>query len=363
VAREKRLRVGLLSPDLYDHSCAYFLRTILANKDAARFEVACYSWSERSDWMTARLKGMADWWREVGGMGEAKLIETIRADGIDVLVELSGHTAMGPLAALRNRAAPVQATYLGYPNTTGLPTIDWRIVDVVTDPVGAEAWHTERLARLEGCFLCYSAPEHAPGVSVRSGAPTLQGQSRWHEGDHVTFGSFNSIRKINPSVIAAWAGVLRAVPRSRMLIKTRGLSGAYARGNIQELFAAEGIGAERVELHDMVASKPDHLGMYGRVDVGLDTFPYNGTATTCEALWMGVPVVTLEGRTHAGRVGMSLLRAAGLAELVARDAGEFVAIAAGLESRLMDGAAHAGCFYDAVRMMWRERCAAEGQGQ
>jgi predicted O-linked N-acetylglucosamine transferase (SPINDLY family) len=157
----------------------------------------------------------------------------------------------------------------------------------------------------------------------------------------VTFGSFNSIRKITPSVVAAWAGVLRAVPGSGMLIKTRGLGGPFARANVAEMFAVHGIGTDRLEMQDMVMNKGEHLGMYGRVDVGLDTFPYNGTTTTCEALWMGVPVVTLAGRTHAGRVGMSLLGAAGLGDLVARDAGEYVRIAAGTGGRCGEAAGDA----------------------
>lgn len=363
---ERKLRIGLLSPDLYDHSCAYFLRPLIRNRDRSRYEVVCYAAGGRADWMTDQLRAGVDSWREVGGVPEQRLVDTIRADGVDVLIELAGHTALGPLAALRRRAAPVQATYLGYPNTTGLSTIDYRIVDEITDPPGAEAWHTERLVRLPGCFLCYSPSEHAPPVTPAPCAAT----------GRVTFGSFNSIRKIGPATIDLWSRVLSAVPGSRLLLKTRGLGVAYARRALLSAFAERGIAAERIEMLDMVPSKPDHMGWYGRVDIGLDTFPYNGTTTTCEALWMGVPVVSLRGGVHAARVGASLLSAAGMPEFVAGSPEEYARIAARLAagvpllastragmrealrgSVLLDGAAHAGRFFDAVRVMWRAWCA------
>jgi protein O-GlcNAc transferase len=358
---DRMLRVGLLSPDLYDHSCAYFLRPVLAQRDAAAFQTVCYSTSGRSDWMTEQLRARADVWRDVAGMPASRVADTIRADHVDVLIELSGHTALGPLAALRNRAAPVQATYLGYPNTTGLPTIDWRIVDATTDPDGAERWHTERLMRLTRCFLCYSAPDHAPPIASPLGG--------------ITFGSFNSIRKLNAEVIRVWAAAMNAVPGSRLLLKTRGLGTAFARRNLTEGFARHGIGADRLDLHDTVPNKADHLAWYGRVDVGLDTFPYNGTTTTCEALWMGVPVVSMSGRAHASRVGLSLLHAAGLPELATGDEAGFVRTATALAndaprraelratmrarlsaSELMDAAAHGRGFWGAVREMWRRHC-------
>jgi protein O-GlcNAc transferase len=384
-APERKLRVGFLSPDLYDHSCAYFLRPILRHRDPASYEAVAYSTSGRSDWMTAQLQGLVETWRDVAGVPGTRLVEMIRADGVDVLLELAGHTALGPLAALKDRAAPVQATYLGYPNTTGLPTMDWRIVDAVTDPPGAEAWHTERLARLEGCFVCYSPSEHAPGVARARAGGGRGTTDAWHPGwtgggstpgrGDITFGSFNSIRKLSPGVIRAWSRVLREIPGSRLLLKTRGLGLAFARRNILTQFAAHGIGTERVELAEIVPGKPDHLAWYQRVDVGLDTFPYNGTTTTCEALWMGVPVVTLRGRVHASRVGASLLTAAGMPELIAGSEDEYVAIAAGLArdaarlaalrgsmrerlggSALMDSRGHSARFFGAVRAMWRDWC-------
>jgi predicted O-linked N-acetylglucosamine transferase (SPINDLY family) len=365
---ERPLRIGFLSPDLYDHSCAYFLRPILANRERGAFEACCYSTAGRTDWMTAQLRANTDLWRDAASLSGPALVKAIRDDRIDILLELAGHTALGPLAALRDRAAPIQATYLGYPNTTGLPTMNARLVDAITDPPGAEEWHTERLARLPGCFLCYSPPERAP--AVRPGADT--------DPDAIVFGSFNSIRKLSPGVVRAWARTLVQTPGSRLLLKTRGLSAPVARRSLLNQFATFGIGADRVELADMVPTKPDHLAWYNRVDVGLDTFPYNGTTTTCEALWMGVPVVSLAGVVHAGRVGASLLTAAGLPEFIAATEDEYIAQAAGLArdkprlaalrdgmrerlsaSPLLDGPSHARGFYGVLRELWRRWCAGD----
>jgi predicted O-linked N-acetylglucosamine transferase (SPINDLY family) len=364
---ERRLRIGFLSPDLYDHSCAYFLRPILRHRPRGAVEVFCYSTSARSDWMTGQLQLLSDHWRPAAGAPEPALLKTLRDDRLDILVELSGHTAMGPLAALGHRAAPVQMTYLGYPNTTGLPTIDYRITDALTDTGGAEAFHTERLVRLPGCFLCYSPAEFAPDGAA------------WQPPPSITFASFNSIRKLSPTTIRLWSAILGRVAGSRLLLKTRGLSSPFTRQNLLDQFASCGIAADRLELSDMVPEKADHLASYRRADIALDTFPYNGTTTTCEALWMGVPVVTLAGDRHAARVGLSLLTAAGLPELVADSPGSYIDLAAALAadparlaeyhrtlrdrlstSPLLGGVAFAPRFFDALRAAWREWCAGPG---
>jgi predicted O-linked N-acetylglucosamine transferase (SPINDLY family) len=360
---DRRLRVGFLSTDLWDHSVAYFLRPILQHHDHNRLEMVCYSTVARSDWMTEQLRAAADAWRDVSSLNESQLVDRIRADGVDVLFELSGHTGLGPLAALKRRAAPVQVAYLGYPNTTGLPTIDWRIVDSVTDPAGAENHHTERLLRLDRCFLCYSRPDGAPDV----GPASISGP--------ITFGSFNSIRKIGPEVIEAWAGVLSAVPGSRLLIKTRGIGTPAARRSIVSQFQARGVAPERIQAQELVETKAEHLSWYSKVDIALDTFPYNGTTTTCEALWMGVPVVTLLGHVHAGRVGASILRTVGLTGLIADSPQAFIEVAAALaddrtglaklragmrarveKSPLCDGQQMAAKLERAIREMWRTWC-------
>lgn len=358
---ERRLRVGLLSTDLWDHSCAYFLRSILGSRDTSRLELICYTTSTNNDWMTAELRARADGWRIVAGQNEDALINTLRTDKLDILVELSGHTANGPLATLRRCAAPVQAMYLGYPNTTGLPTIDWRIVDAITDPPGAEEFSTERLARIRGCFLCYSGPTDIPPIAAPPSSP-------------ITFGSFNSIRKIGPAVVRTWSAILLATPGSRLLIKTRGISTPAAARAFRSAFAQAGVVPSRLELLDGVADKREHLNLYGRLHLALDTFPYNGTTTTCEALWMGVPVVTLRGSMHAGRVGASLLEASGMPELIADSTESFVSLASTLAqdaprlaktrakalafrtSPLCDASAFAPKFEAALRTMWRDWC-------
>jgi protein O-GlcNAc transferase len=364
---EKRLRVGFLSTDLWEHSCAYFLRPILRGRDPAKVEYICYSAGGTPDWMTAELKAAADGWHDVASLDHAALVTRLRDDRLDILVELNGHTANGPLAALRNRAAPVQATYLGYPNTTGLPTIDYRIVDSLTDPGRADQWCTEKLVRLDGCFLCYSPPPTPPG-----GEPTAPAR---RPDTPITFGTFNSIRKLGPEVVKLWSRILLEVPTSRLLIKTRGIGTPAARRNFHTAFAAEGVEASRVELLDGIPDKFEHLATYARVDVGLDTFPYNGTTTTCEAMWMGVPVVALEGNMHAGRVGASLLHAVGLPDLVARTQDDYVAIATTLprdaahlatlkislrdrmgRSILCDAHGFAVRFESALRTLWHDWC-------
>ena len=366
---QKRIRVGLLSTDLWEHSVGYFLRPLLTHRDKAELEFICYSTVAKADWMTAELRAAADGWRDVSACNERTLVDTIRADGLDVLIELSGHTGNGPLAALKRRAAPVQATYLGYPNTTGLATIDWRIVDEVTDPAGAEKCHTERLARIDGCFVCYGGP----GQDFGEWAVAPRGPHRPDQ--PITFGSFNSIRKLGPEVVKTWASVLKAVPGSRLVIKTRGIGTPAARRNFTSAFASRGIDGERLELREVVNDKWEHLGSYHEIDIALDTFPYNGTTTTCEALWMGTPVVALCGQTHAGRVGASILRTVGLPELVAQTPEQFVQIAAGLaqdrerlrdlqqrlvqqarNSTLCDGPGMAVRFERVVRQMWQDWC-------
>ena len=317
---DRRLRVGYLSADLRTHSVAYFFEPILANHDRSDFEPFVYSLSPRTDATTERLRSHAAQWIDASRLDTNSLLAKLREDRLDILIELGGHTNNNRLAALARAAAPIQVTYLGYPNTTGVPAIGYRIVDALTDPTGAESYATEHLLRLPRCFICYSPPSDAPQPSPppceRSG--------------FVTFGCFNSLPKIDPQVIDAWARLLEAFDNSHLFLKNRSFADSTVREHWMQLFAERGIDPDRVELTGRTATPAEHLAMYARVDVALDTFPYNGTTTTCEALWMGVPVVTLEGRTHAGRVGVSLLHAVGLGELVAPTVERHVAIARNL---------------------------------
>ena len=298
-------------------------------------------------------------------MDDATLDALIRTERIDVLLELAGHTTGHRLAAIARKPAPVIVTAIGYPDTTGLPAVDARLVDSITDPSGTEERCTECLVRLDPCFLCYTPPDEAPEPRMPAAdAP-------------ITFGSFNNASKIGPSTIRLWARVLAAVPEARLLVKSAGLSDRVTRGSLLQAFAAEGIDAARIDALDLTAGRREHLEAYARVHVALDTTPYNGTTTTCEALWMGVPVITTLGDRHAARVSASLLHAVGHPEWVAKDAADFARIGAALAadraglarmrsslrtrmqaSPLCDRAAYGERFHRAVRACWALACGA-----
>lgn len=303
----KRLKVGYISADFREHSVAAYIEPILKYHDHDRFEICCYSYLPAPDSTTLRLKSLADVWQDIDGLSDGAVTQRIRGDAVDILIDLAGHTGNNRLAIFAAKPAPVQITYLGYPNTTGLSTIDYRITDAIADPAGEDAYHSERLLRLERCFLCYQPDPHAPEVAP---LPVLTN-------GYFTFGSFNNYTKINQQVLQLWAEVLKGVPGSRLLLKCPALTDAHARERITRNMRMLGIGAERLELLGHTKTRQEHLELYGHVDIALDTFPYNGTTTTCEALWMGVPVLTLAGRHHAGRVGVSLLNSAGLGAWVA----------------------------------------------
>jgi predicted O-linked N-acetylglucosamine transferase (SPINDLY family) len=319
--RPGRLRVGYVSADFRTHSVAYFLEPLLAHHDRAAVEVFCYADVARPDATTARLRALADHWVPIDRLSDAGAAARIRDDGIDLLIDLSGHTGQSRLSLFAARPAPVQATWLGYPATTGLAAMDWRLTDGIADPPGAaEPFHAERLLRLPNGFLCYRPPaeagEPAPAPMIANG--------------FVTFGSFNQLAKLSDETVAAWASVLDRVPGSRLLLKSKALDDAATRAWHLGRFQSHGIAAERLELLGYIAAADGHLAAYGRIDVALDPFPYNGTTTTCEALWMGVPVVTLAGDRHAGRVGVSLLTRIGLDTLVAHDIADYAARATAL---------------------------------
>jgi predicted O-linked N-acetylglucosamine transferase (SPINDLY family) len=313
------LRIGVLSGDLRTHSVGYFAEPWIAHRPADVTLVA-FSTSppNAADPMESRFRGYFSNWIEAAIMDDAALDRAIRDAGIDILVELSGHTAGGRLTALSRKPAPLIVSAIGYPNSTGHPAVDLRLVDSTTDPAGSESLATEQLLRLDPCFLCYRPPADASEPAL----PAAEAP--------VTFGSFNLSTKISRETVTLWASALRAVPGSRLLVKSKSLGGDAARRHFLERLAAGGIAADRVEIVGYTKGVAEHLALYGRVHVALDTTPYNGTTTTCEALWMGVPVVTLRGDRHASRVGASLLVAAGLGELVAQNADDFAEIAARL---------------------------------
>jgi predicted O-linked N-acetylglucosamine transferase (SPINDLY family) len=312
----RRLRLGYLSPDFNHHAVAYFIEPVLAAHDRTRVEVFCYASVAVPDRFTDRLRGLAEHWRDIARLDDDAAAALIRADNLDLLIDLAGHSARHRLLVLARRPAPVQATWIGYPNTTGLDAIDYRITDAVSDPVGqTEAWHSEKLVRLPANFSCYRPDDDAPAVNNLPAAAA----------GAVTFGCFNQFAKVTPEVIALWARLLAKLPGSRLLLKSRGLGDPGVAARVQAAFAAAGVGPARLILNGDELSVADHLGLYHKVDIALDPFPYNGTTTTCEALWMGVPVVTLAGSTHVSRVGASLLTHAGLAGWIAATPDDYVA--------------------------------------
>lgn len=310
---DRRLRVGYLSGDLYQHSVGRLLLPLLVERDTARIELFAYATNPKRDALTQRIEALVDRFRGVWTLDDADLARAIRDDDLDVLVELSGHTAMSRLEVLARRPARVQVSYLGYPATTGLSEIDYRITDADADPEGAEEDYVERLIRLPRTAWCF-APEGLPVAPPRGEGP-------------IVFGSFNSVAKVTPAVVARWASIVRQVPSARLLLKSTNLLEPAARDVWRGHFERAGLEPSRVEVLGYEPDPSRHLETYGRVDVALDPFPYDGTMTTCEALAMGVPVVTLAGDRHVSRVGVSLLSAVGLRELVASSLDEYERIA------------------------------------
>ena len=381
-----RVRVGIISADFRAHSVAWFARAVLAGLDRERFETLAYSTCAREDSSTELLreatKRAGGIWTRCAGMRAGDLRARLMADRVDLLIDLNGLTEGGCWELLAQRAAPVQCSFLGYPHGTGIANVDVRLVDAWTDPIEprVDAWHGERLIRLDGCFLCYRLPsaEQLPACE-RRGRLTHQAC----EGE-IVFGSFNRLAKLSGRCKRVWAKLLHLVPGSRLVIKSGTLADAAAAAMAHEDFRSLGIDSARVEIRAGSPSAFDHLSQYADVDIALDTFPYAGTTTTCEALIMGVPVITLapapeRGGTHAHRVGLSLLNAVGLEEFAAFDEEAFVRIAAELAanssrreqlraslrdrviaSSLCDERAYGVRLSDALARVWNETLARRG---
>ncbi|MDP3072429.1 MAG: tetratricopeptide repeat protein [Opitutaceae bacterium] len=362
----RRLRVAFLSPDLRAHSCAHFVEPLVRHLDRGSFEIYLYHDHFREDAVSARLREQATVWRNFVGQPAAAVEQRILADAPDILIDLAGHTGLNRLPLLARRLAPVQVTYLGYPNTTAVEAIDYRLTDATSDPAPeADEFATETLVRFAPTAWSYEpqadAPEVAPAPCFNAG--------------HVTFGCFNNLAKVTDRMLAVWGRILQATPDSRLRLKGQGFSDPQVRARYVERFARAGLPADRVDLVERTAGAADHLAVYGEVDIALDTAPYHGTTTTCEALWMGVPVVTLVGRQHMSRVGASLLTAVGHPEWCAADEAAYVQIAtdlardhfalaqlratlrdAMLGSALLDHGGQAARFGAALRACWQDWC-------
>jgi protein O-GlcNAc transferase len=363
---DRPLRVGYVSPDFRDHSVTHFIEPLLTHHDRRQVEVFCYAHEYSPDEITERLRKLNLTWRQIQKLSDNQAAQLVRDDRVDILVDLAGHTAHNRLLVLTRRPAPVQVTYLGYPDTTGLCEVDYRLTDAFADPPGrADALHAERLVRLPRTAWCFQPQPDAPPVNELPAR-----SSGW-----VTFASFNAAMKISPPTIELWAALVKRVPNARLLIKAVAFLDDSTMYRLGEQFAAQGLNREQIILNRPHLEKAEHYAMYQAVDIALDPPTYNGTTTTCEALWMGVPVVTIAGDRHATRVGVSLLNSVGLPELVASSPEEFLDVAASLagdldrlaalrqglrermrNSPLMDAAGFARDVEHAYRAMWKRWC-------
>lgn len=361
---DRKLRIGYVSGDFNFHPVSFHLKPVIEHHDRSRFEIYLYSTSNKSDDMTEVLKVQAEHFRLVATLPDERLEEMIRVDGIDILIDLSGHTAFHRLFLFAMKPAPVQVSWIGYFNTTGLKAIDYLISDEITIPPGEERWVSENVIRLPHGRFCYSPPSYAPEPAELPAA----------RNGYITFGSFNRLCKISEQTLLLWCTVLRSVKDSRLILKTSTLSERCFAEQMVRRFGEQGIEAHRLDLRD----DSEHFSMlnqYGDVDIALDTYPFNGGTTTCEALWMGVPVVTLSGATFISRQSASLLAACGMSEFVASTSEEFVSIATGLarnmtslshirsamrgrlaSSPLLDGRLFTGNLESAYREIWRGWC-------
>lgn len=369
----KRLRIGFVSSDFRGHSVSFFMLNLLRELDHRNFEYHAFYTTDQEDERSQIFRTLLHYWHRVHALTIPELADKVRQQQIDILIDLTGHTTHSRTELFALRAAPVQMSWIGYPNTSGLNEIQYRITDNWADPPGGgDAFHTEKLLRMPRSFLCYSPPDTAPEVvpppSERNG--------------YITFGSFNLRTKISAQCIELWALVLKAVPTSRLLLKSVfGFGDETLKAAFLESFARHGVASERITLLTSESSLGSHLGRYGDIDIAVDTFPYCGTTTTCEALWMGVPVITLAGDRHVSRVGVSLLNNAGLPELVAADAGAYVQLAVDLaadperlqtlrssmrdrlrSSALLDAKGMARDIEGVWRDVWAQYCASASDG-
>lgn len=317
-----RLRIGYIAPDLRKHPTRFFLEPVLEHHDRSRFEIFVYAESTGDDEILRPLSSKIDHWRAIGGLTDAQVAETVRHDRIDLLVDLMGHSGWNRLGVVTRQPAAFQMTWIGYPGTTGLPQIGWRITSEIADPPGSEALNTEQLIRLPQTFLCYKPSDYSPQVND---LPALAN-------GYVTFGCLNNPCKITNEVIETWAKILVIIPTSRVMVLFNG--GETEKALTQQRFAALGIGGDRLIPISRVPSRQQYLQLYQQIDIGLDPFPYNGCTTSCDSLWMGVPIVTLSGDTTVSRVGKMLVENLGLGNLAASTSEQYMQIARQLANDL-----------------------------
>ena len=368
---ERCLRVGFVSADLNFHPVGFFIEGVLhalASRDSGKLDIFAYTNNSRVDGVSQRIKSLCHHWTEVFGLMDYELAELIQKDEIDILIDLSGHSGRNRLPVFAWKPAPIQVTWLGYFATTGLEAIDYLIADPWTLPESEEANFTESIWRLPDTRLCFTPPD--TNVVIRP-LPALAEKT-------ITFGCFNNLNKMNDTVIAVWARLLTEVPNSRLYLKARQLYRPSAHAEVIERFKRHGILPSRLVLEGP-EERANYLAAYNRVDIALDPFPYTGGTTTAEALWMGVPVLTMSGKHFLARQGVGLLMNAGLPDWIASDPDDYVARAVShandlegladlrtrlraqvLSSPVFDAARFAMHFEAALRGMWKKWCAEQG---
>lgn len=316
-----RIRIAYVSGDFCAHAVNYFFEPLLEQQDNARFETWCYSDVARMDDVTRRLKQSAQHWHDISDWSDERVSAQLRSDKIDVLVDLAGHTANSRLGVFARKPAACQVTYLGFPNTTGLQAMDYRIVDTFTSLETEAVFGTEKLLRLPQGFACFRPPGHAPGLSASPAS----------KNGYVTFGSLHKLEKISDHTIGLWARMLRENPDAKLLLARDQLDD-WQQQRLYSIFLKHGVDNERLEMHHLSDPAQSFFSLFSKIDIFLDTQPWSGHTLACCALWMGVPVVSLYGTSHAGRMVASVLHQLGLDEWIAMDEQAYVGIATELGS-------------------------------
>ena len=365
---DRKLRIGYVSPDFRGHSVASFLEPVLEFHDHEQFEIFGYAHMSNTDVHTWRLRARVDQWRETSNLNPDQVAAQIREDKIDILVELAGHTANNALTTFARKPAPVQINMIGFPSTTGLTSMDYRVTDALCDPPGmTDEFNTETLIRLPHVFWCYQPPHSSPDVGP---LPADAAEGR------LTFASVNNFTKVTPQVQNLWAQLLLAVPNSRLILQASALSSQRTCDLVLERFKRMGVEPGRIEFRTTTDFGTFLRFLNEEVDITLDPFPFNGGTTTCHSLWMGVPVITLTGDRHASRMSLSMLTAIGLPEFIGADEAGYVdvgrriaadlphlrAVRAGMRDRLkasplLDGAGYTRDLEAAYRKVWADWCA------
>ncbi len=363
--KDRKLRIGYVSPDFRDHPVPYFLDPVLRRHDREKFEIYAYSNTIYENPVMERMKAHVDVWHDIYGFDVKKITDIIMQDQIDILIDVAGHTGHNSLDVFAGRAAPVQATWLGYPATTGVPAMDYRITDSYAEPAGTtEYLSTETLWRLPHIFCAYSPHEKCPEVIDH---PPFE------DNGYITFGCFNNFNKVRDPVLAAWSKILEKIPDSRLLIEIAGIEDAKFMNKVHERFRRHRISLDRVVFEPW--KKENQFVLYNKIDISLDPFPCAGGTTSMDTLWMGVPFVTLAGKTFVSRMGVTILSNAGLPELIAQNVEEYISIAVNLaadknrlknlrhnlrerfaKSPAMDHAAFTSDMEQAYRGMWHKYC-------